>query len=270
MAERCRAWSVGLEFTSNFAYADDLVPRIQAIRDVPLLAHNYFPPPREPFVLNLAATDPEIRAASLTLCRTAIELSATIGASFYGVHSGFAMNLTASQLGQPDQQAALPAHLFIEPKTAWKTFRESVVELSAFAQARGIRLLLENNVITPQQAAAGRGDSLLMTSPEECCQFFDELGDPNVGLLLDTGHARVSAQALGFAPEDFFSLGDHLRALHLSDNDGLRDNNRPFSLDAWFAPYLAKFRDLPMVIEVYGLHDEDCVKQYSVLFSLLH
>lgn len=270
IAAECRgSLDVGLEFTSSFPFAADLAQRVRALGGPGLLIHNYFPPPPAPFVLNLAATDPAIRAASHNLCRTAIELSAAIGAPFYSVHSGFAMNLTASQLGQPGQQAALPPGSYIDRPAAEHAFRESVIELSAFARERSVGLLLENNVITRTQVAAGRADSLLMTTPAECRRFFDDLGDPNVGLLLDVAHAKVSAGALGFQASDFFLPGPYLRALHLSDNDGLADTNQPMTRDAWFAPHLRACRDLPMVVEVYRLAAETRRRQRDLVLSFL-
>ncbi len=270
IATECReSLGVGLEFTSSFPYTADLVPRICALVGDTLLVHNYFPPPAEPFVLNLAATDPVICAASHALCRDAIELSARLGAPFYSVHSGFAMNLTAEQLGKPDQQASLVADRHIDRGVAERAFRDSVTQLSAFARERGIRLLLENNVITRQQIAAGRAESLLMTTPAECCAFFDELADPNVGLLLDVAHAKVAAGSLGFDVADFFQLGSHLCALHLSDNDGLTDTNQQITSDAWFAPHLRDYREIPMVVEVYHLTHETRQQQRDLVRCFL-
>ena len=260
---------VGLEFTSSFSFHEGLVSQVRSLKSPSLLIHNYFPPPAVPFVLNLAATDPAIRAASHAMCRQAIELSAELGAPFYSVHSGFAMNLTADQLGQPVQQAALAADHCIDRETANRAFKKSVVELSAFARKNGVGLLLENNVITRSQVAAGRADSLLMTTPAECREFLDELGDPNVGLLLDVAHAKVAASALNFEPAEFFRLGPHLRALHLSDNDGLTDTNLPITSHSWFAPHLRECRDLPMVVEVYRLTPETRREQRDVVLSLL-
>ena len=268
IAAECEHLGVGLEFTSSFPFHADLESEVRQLRAPSLLIHNYFPTPEIPFVLNLAATDPQIRAESHALCRRAIELTAAVGAPFYSVHSGFAMNLTADQLGQPAQQAALGAERCIDRSTADHAFRDSVAELSSYAKARGVGLLLENNVITRKQVAAGRADSLLMTTPSECRQFLDDLSDRNVGLLLDVAHAKVSAGALNFDPAGFFQIGEHLRALHLSDNDGEADTNQPVTRDSWFVPHLRDCRELPMVVEVYRLTTETRQQQRDVVRSL--
>jgi sugar phosphate isomerase/epimerase len=269
IAAECEALGTGLEFTSSFPFCAELESSVRALRAPAFLIHNYFPTPEVPFVLNLAATDPRIQADSHALCRRAIELTAAVGAPFYSVHSGFAMNLTADQLGQPSQQAALASDRCIDRESANRAFRESVAGLSAFAKSRGVGLLLENNVITRKQVEAGRAESLLMTTPDECRTFLDDLADQNVGLLLDVAHAKVAANALGFDPADFFKMKPHLRALHLSDNDGEADTNHPIAHDSWFAPHLRDCIDLPIVIEVYRLSTETRQQQRDVVFSLL-
>ena len=269
IAAECEALGVGLEFTSSFPFHPALESSVRALRTRALMIHNYFPTPEIPFVLNLAATDPAIRAASHAMCRAAIELSAALGAPFYSVHSGFAMNLTAAQLGQPALQAGLAAEHHIDRAMANRAFLESVMELSAFAKENGVGLLLENNVITQKQVAAGRADSLLMTTPSECREFLHTLNDPNVGLLLDVAHAKVAGNALQFDPADFFKLGPHLRALHLSDNDGIADTNQPMTRESWFAPHLRECRELPMVIEVYRLNSETRREQRNLALSFL-
>ena len=48
-------------------------------------------------------------------------------------------------------------------------------------------------------------------------------------------------------------VGPHLLGLHLSDNDGTADQNLPVTKSSWFLPYLAAFKNLPVVLESYKL-----------------
>jgi sugar phosphate isomerase/epimerase len=268
ISEECKSLGVGMELTSSFAPNEQLMKEVMDLdmMDGSLLVHNYFPPPPEPFVLNLAATDPNILSASLAHCRRAMNLCAAKSVAFYSVHAGFAMNLSPAQLGQPEQQAALGQGFLIPIEKARGIFRESVLELADFAKGLGLRLLLENNVITPVQAAAGRAETLLLTHPDEARRFFDELQHPAVGFLLDVAHAKVAGRALAFDPMDFLRLLEvHLTAFHLSDNDGMRDNNQMFSREAWFLPALKSFGAMPKVIEVYRLSCEQRRAQLEIL-----
>lgn len=271
MLDQCEKEALpGLEFSSGLPYAPAMLEEARgaAARPINFLVHNYFPPPAEPFVLNLASSEEATLSASHALCRRGIDLCGELDAPFYSVHSGFAMNLQAGQLGRPDAQAGLATHRRIDRGLADEIFARSVRELTAYAQVRGRALLLENNVLTRAQAAAGRADSLLMTSPREVRAFLDE--HPGAGFLLDVAHAKVAARALGFAPEEFFELlADRIGALHLSENDGERDNNGQFDRTAWFVPFLKDFAHVPMVIEVYRLTAEERARQYDVLTALI-
>lgn len=248
------AHGLGIELSSGLSAPDTLDPVFAALGRIPFLVHNYFPAPDTPFVLNLASTDPEIRRLSMALCQRAIDLCAKLKAPFYSVHAGFALNLRPEDLGQPERQAALPAGRAVPRQAAYRSFLATVQELACYASARGVGLLVENNVVARENLAADGSSALLLGGPEELAQFCREVGDPGVGLLLDTGHTKVSAATLGIAPERYFAeLGPFLKCLHLSDNDGERDTNAPFTDAAWFAPFLKAAASLPMVIEVYRI-----------------
>lgn len=254
----------GLEFTAGLAPRPDW-PECFAewSKTTHLLIHNYFPPPPEPFVLNLASPGEE----SLSLCREALRLSAAAGAPFYSVHAGFAMTLRPEQLGDHFAQAGKSRP--VDREAAEKAFDRNVRTLAREAADFGLRILLENNVVSEAHLRAGLNHALLMSTPDEIIGHLARWNDLPVGMLLDTGHAHVTARTLGFPPEDFLALGDRVEGLHLSDNDGRTDSNQPFGRSAWFAPHLEKFAGLPAVIEVYGLDAAGRREQWHTLQSLL-
>jgi sugar phosphate isomerase/epimerase len=324
MAEACESLGAGLELSSGVRWHPGLEAEIDEVavaRKGKLLVHNYFPPPEKPFVLNLASTNPFTLELSKAHARAAIDLTARLGAPFYSVHSGFAMDLKAEDLGRPDAQLRAKK---VPNALAYTTFLAAVRELSGYAKARGVRLLIENNVIaknqvrrnplkmqkveelwpwlrslirkgvitranlyeeSPLPAAAeevpewvrafaekyginieidNTESPLLMTEPGELGKIFRYLNDTNIGLLLDVGHAKVSAAALGFEPGKFFEeLAPWIGALHLSDNDGIRDNNKPFGPDAWFAKYF--LGDVPLVIEAYRIEIDGVAKLVDIV-----
>jgi sugar phosphate isomerase/epimerase len=262
MAEECEALGAGLELSSGVPWHPGLESEILQMiagRNGRVLLHNYFPPPEHPFVLNLASTNIKTLERSMKHVMAAIDISAQCGAAVYTVHSGFAMNLGAEDLGKPEAQTRIKK---VPYATAYGIFLDAVRMLSVYGSDRGVRLLIENNVRTREQA--GEECGLLMTEPGEIARFLRELDDSNVGLLLDVGHAKVTAAALGFEPGVYFEeLAGWIGALHLSDNDGVRDNNRPFNEDAWFAKYF--LGDVPLVIEVYGVGSEGAAEMVQVV-----
>ena len=231
-----------------------------------LLVHNYFPAPKKPFALNIAALDPAAREVSVRFAETAIGIAADAGAPFYSVHAGFAVALTADMLGKPEVQSTFVEGRKIDREASLQVMDQTVRHLADVAADQGIGLLIENNVVTGGQVSGGKVNPLLLTDPDECASFFNTVDRPNVGLLLDVGHARVSGQALGFDPAAFFdTCAPWLKAFHLSDNDGLRDSNQPIQADSWFLSALQRFADLPKVIEVYNIDAETMHAQIALV-----
>ena len=257
--KRCRdAGITHLELASGLECPGDQWALVEeASDDMSFLLHNYFPAPVDPFVLNLAALDDDMLERSLAFCRRAIDLSQRINAPFYSTHAGFALPLTPSDLGNPEalKKKAQPGE--VQRATAMARFKSSVQSLSEYAAKKNVILLLENNVVAGNSFVTGADHGLLLVDSEEICDFFTSLNLENIGLLADVGHAKVSAQTLGFDLNDWLEkVQPFIRAFHLSDNDGQRDNNQVFDGSAWFMPQLQSLDETPRVIEVYNIDDE--------------
>ena len=81
-----------IELSSGLGWRDDNVDVVFRSRSrFDFLVHNYFPPPEQPFVLNLASADPHIRNRSLAHCRSAIDLAHELETDLFTVHAGFAL-----------------------------------------------------------------------------------------------------------------------------------------------------------------------------------
>lgn len=267
LAEAAARGVDAVELSSGFPDSADLMERLDAGRasGMGYLVHNYFPAPMHPFVLNVASPDRENRQSSIAFARRAIDICARLDVPFYSLHAGFAVPLAPGDLGRPDQQAELLRGRAIDRDAALDGMKAAMEELSDHAAGRGVRLLLENNVVSPRQVADGQAQPLLMADPAECVSFLSSLGRDNVGLLLDVGHARVAGRALGFDPLRFLDdCAEWIGALHLSDNDGIVDNNRPFTEDSWFFARLREFAELPFVVEVYRMDAEKMRSQIAL------
>jgi len=240
-----------IELGSGTDWAPDVLQPVRktAGRMIQYLVHNYFPPHETPFVLNLAAADEAVLARSREHCRLAIELSVEVGAPFFSVHAGFAFAAKPDDLGKN-----LTGVQRFSLERAHQTFVESLRELCAFASNRGMRVVVENNVIAPFNLVGGMNRLGLCATAEDIRLTHADVGSPNLGFLIDVGHLKVTANALGFDREMFLDkVGPHVTAFHLSDNDGMADQNLPFGDDAWFLPVLADFPDVTVVLEAYQL-----------------
>lgn len=221
--------------------------------------HNYYPPPRDPFVLNLASRDYDIRTRSIEHVRNAIRLTSIVGASRFSFHAGFLGDPPVAYLGAPWEELPL-----MHPSEGFENFVNVVTELCSFADGFGIELLIENNVLTSETLRACGPDVLLMTSPDQILEVLAAC--PNqVGLLMDVAHLKVSAQTLGINPvESLNAVAEKIRGYHLSDNSGTRDSNHPVTEDSWFWDHLSC--DVPFAtLELTGLSIHDLLDQVELV-----
>lgn len=259
----CVEWALSgrldrIELGSGSHWTSDILQPIRETSGRPIryLVHNYFPPHEQPFVLNLASSDPEALERSLAHCRWAIDLSVELCAPFFSVHAGFAFNAKPEHLGRDVTQVP---RMMLEQ--AHENFVCSIKELCAYASRQGVTLAVENNVIASFNLVNGKNMVGLCATADEILRTYEEVGASNLSFLIDVGHLKVTATSLGFDRHAFLDrVSPHIVAFHLSDNDGLADQNRPFDEQAWFMPRLVDFPNATMVLEAYDL-DLDRIRE---------
>ena len=146
-------------------------------------------------------------------------------------------------------------------KEALDKFIINVKKLSKIAKKKQVKLLIENNVLTKKNFSRFKSNICLMAEPSECLLVLNELED-NVGLLLDTGHLKVSARTLGFKLSQIRNLKNKVCAYHLSDNNGFTDSNGSYNFNTWFWKYLDKNVDY-CTIEAYTKNFQTIKKSYQ-------
>lgn len=196
---------------------------------VPVFLHNYFPPPQKSFVFNLSSSNKEVLNLSRKHVERALAISEKIGANTFSFHSGFLFDPMPSQLGKRISKSQL-----IEREMALETFIENVQILSKTANNRGIKLLIENNVLSKENLDEFGTNPFLLVEEDEIQFVLDELaGDAE--LLLDVAHLKVSGTSLGFDySECHKNLSQRVAGYHLSENDGQKDSHDAFGKDSWF------------------------------------
>lgn len=208
------------------------------------LIHNYFPPPPEPFVLNLASPDPDIRERSIQFVSDALRISAKLKSPFYSVHAGFISDPIAFGTNSyvfPETASEHAQH------TAFERFCSALEIILTEARKLDLRILVENNVCTEEL----KGKLLLQTA-EEFEELFACVPDSNLGILLDFGHLNVTARTFEFNHLSFISkLAARIGAFHVHDNNGLSDEHKPITADSWELEVLqqANFSSTPLIVE---------------------
>ena len=250
---------------SGGAYSETLLPDLQALaRDIHFQVHNYFPPPADPFVLNLGSLDTLTGERSVAHVEKALQWCTALGADRYSFHAGFLLDPKVDELGK-----RIPNRSLFDRDECIEVFVSRVSRLAEIAERVGVVLMIENNVLSAKNAKEFSANPLLMCDPQECQKIMGLLPG-SVKQLIDVAHLKVSSNSLNFDASQMFELcNERIAAYHLSDNDGLEDSNKPFGVDAWFWPHLKADADYYSV-EVYGCTADELLQQVNLVRSKLH
>ena len=249
---------------SGGTHTPTLLDDLQAlVPDLHFQIHNYFPPPADPFVLNLGSLDTVIGERSVAHVEQALRWCAVLSADRYSFHAGFLLDPKVDELGK-----RIPSRHLFDRDECIDAFVSRVTRLATIAEEAGISLMIENNVLSAKNALEFSDNPLLMCDPGECHRIMAML-PASVKQLIDVAHLKVSANSLGFDPTRMFDVcHEKIVAYHLSDNDGLEDSNKPFRDDAWFWPHLKS--DVGYYsVEVYGCTPEYLLQQVILVRSKL-
>jgi sugar phosphate isomerase/epimerase len=197
--------------------------------------HNYFPKPEKDFVINLASFNKEIRAKSLQFIKKNIDFSGKYGMKYYSFHAGFLIDPKPKSLGK-----IIPKVLVQQRRKTIKVFISSIIKLSKYAKIKNVKLFIENNVISKANLQRFKKNPLLMTEPKEIKNIMSKLPN-NVDLLMDVAHFKVSSETLKFdLTKSFKDLKKFIGAYHLSDNNGIIDNNKDIRKNSWFINLMSR------------------------------
>lgn len=220
-------YSFCIEFSSSLQYSENIKDVFLSSK-IQKCLHNYFPPPKESFVINLSSSQAEIRKRSIEHCLQGLRLASEIKFPFYSAHSGFLIDPLPTQLG-----SVLRHEGGARVERAKELFFQSLDTVLEFAHKLNTKFLIENNVISKRNFL-GRNNPLLCCTPEEIVEVFNAINDPMLGLLLDTGHLKVSANTIGFSlPAALKIISPFIQAFHHSDNSGEQDEHNPITEKYW-------------------------------------
>lgn len=141
---------------------------------------------------DLATLDSTQREKTLTAYCQAVDVMETLGGGILVTHH--------IQIPEPG------AVLHTEKRTA---FLDNLHTIAQYAAPREVSFALENT------------SSGYTREPTRLVELITDLGDPNVGICIDTGHRNV----IGDPVEALRVAGGHLITVHLHDNHGEQDEH---------------------------------------------
>jgi len=210
-----------IEISGGTKYYDGYVNDLLDLKDnynLNYLLHNYFPPSKEPFILNIATLNDELYEKSIEHCLRAVSLCKLLGSKKYAIHAGFLIDFTPEEAGKKislrkvnDRNVAIERFA-----NAWGTITEAAGE--------GVTLYIENNVYSQTNYSTYEGNNpFLLTDFDGFLELSERI---NFKVLLDLAHLKVSCHTLKL---DFIKQSKQLMLqtdyFHISGNDGLHDQN---------------------------------------------
>lgn len=236
-----------IELSGGTEYYPDLEHDLYLIKqntNVNFLLHNYFPPPKSHFVLNLASLNDTVYKMSLSHYKKALDLSKLLGSSKYALHAGFLIDPNIKDLGNKISKNSL-----FNRYECVDRFCDAYKILDKYSP--GIKLYVENNVFSYSNKIAFEKNPFLFTDIETYNELSNKM-DFNV--LLDVAHLKVSSNSLSLSFADQLKkLSTKSDYIHISDNDGLSDLNNSVVKDSEMFNILStiNFENKIITLEIY-------------------
>lgn len=211
-----------IELSGGTQYYPDLEEDIQDLQqklNVNFLLHNYFPPPKKDFILNLASLNDDIFNQTIAHCKRAIDLSIKLGCEKYAVHAGFFVDIKLNEIGKK-----LSKDKLFDIQQATDRFCNTFLDLVDYTKGK-VTLYLENNVISDANYRTfNQVNPFLLTDYQSYIELKELI---EFDILLDVGHLKVSCHTLRRSlDEDLGHLINCTDYIHISDNNGSQDENK--------------------------------------------
>ena len=222
---------------------DDLI-QIKNKYKLNFICHNYFPPPAEHFVLNLASLDDDIFLKTYNQLEKAIKLTQKLNVDKFGFHAGFYFNIPLNEIGKK-----ISKHSLFDREKSINRFCKAFKKLKK--TNHNINLYLENNVISSENFKNFGENFFMLTNAKEYIELKKLI---DFQLILDVAHLKVSCKTLNL---NFQNELDYLiqqsNYIHISDNNALADQNKSITKNSELYGLLSKysFKNKIVTIEVY-------------------
>ena len=222
-------------------YENDLL-QLKEAYDLNFICHNYFPPPKKDFIINLASKDNDLHQKSFKHLEKSIRLSKKLGSKNFGFHAGFYIDFSIEEIGKSISKSALN-----DKSQCFKTFCDSY----GLLEVNDIQLYVENNVVSQKNFENFGENPFMLTDISGYVELSEEI---NFKLLLDVAHLKVSCTTLNLSFEENLDYLMHRSEyIHLSDNNSYEDQNKTITGDSELMKLLSKYslKDKIVTLEIY-------------------
>lgn len=244
-----------IELSGGTDYYPEIVTDLKKLKkkyDLNYACHAYFPPPKNPFVVNLAACNDDIYQQSIKHYVQCIDVLKYLGCGTLSIHAGFLVEISTDEIGRK-----LSNKIVYDEGKAYDRFCSAYKFITELCKKNNINFYLENNVLSQENYNEFGGHNyMMMTDYESIMKMKAQL---DFDLLLDLGHLHVSSHTLNldFAQE-CENLCHHVKWYHISENNGISDEHRPLVEDSEILKEFYKLYDpvLNVTLETVGNIEE--------------
>lgn len=226
-------------------YEQDLI-KLKKKCHLNYLVHNYFPPPQKDIILNLASADDEVYQKSIRQLKRSIDLAHKLGSKRFGMHAGFLVDVSTSEIGKTFRKRKLNDY-----SHAVRRFCDGFNQIREYAP--NMILYIENNVISDSNFHAFEFRNPFLNTTFDDFLSLRKMIEFN--LLFDVAHTYISSRTLGLSFdlefEKMFHISDYI---HISDNDGYKDQNMHMNPLGDIFTILKKydFKGKTITLEIYS------------------
>ena len=214
--------------------------------------HAYFPPPKVPFVVNLASCNDDIYKKSIEHYDNCIKLLKKINSDVLSIHAGFLVEIDKDEIGRK-----LSKPTVYDEDEAYDRFCYAYEELSGKCKKHNIKLYLENNVLSQENYKEFKEHNYFMMTDCQSIMYMKKLID--FKLLLDLGHLYVTSNTLGLDyGQECMCLKKYAEWIHISENSGIYDEHKTLKADSTILKEFCKMYNFNMdvTLETVGKMDD--------------
>jgi sugar phosphate isomerase/epimerase len=251
-----------IELGSNHKYESD-IGFVKQYK-VNYLVHNYFPTPKNSFVVNIASLDDDIRKKSVSHIKGSILYCEEIGAEIYTFHPGFVgdPSTPVEHARSYDFNWNQESILRVDKNKSADNMYVSLDEICKFCQGKNVKIAIET------EGSYSNAARLHMQAPIEYENFFKNYSKNDIQINLNIGHLYLSSRFNKFSIDDFLTqIHERVIALELSHNNGLEDEHLPLVEDAWYWPIIFddRFNSSYKILEFRNVSENMVKKSINLL-----
>lgn len=240
-----------IELSGGTDYYSQIETDLEQLRNTYHLTyacHAYFPPPKVPFVVNLASCNDRIYQQSIDHYVQCIDMLKRIGCNVLSVHAGFFIEIGTEEIGK-----TINSKIIYDEDKAYDRFCTAYERIARLCNENDIQFYLENNVLSAENYQKfDYHNYMMMTNYDSIMKMKKQL---DFNLLLDLGHLHVSANTLGLDyAQECSKLKEYVKWIHISENNGIYDEHKPLVYDSKITKefYEMYHPDINVTLETVG------------------